>query len=103
MKKITYLDDEIDKLVLPHCLEMRMSNQKADIVILNEKYTHENVNERKDQERKNEYLNRFSTHNQKLFRSLHKETGKFMTENFFDIVGLLDTNRNPNRVDRGFN
>jgi hypothetical protein len=46
------------------------------------------------------YLDSFPPHDYKLFGPLHQEPGELVAQNFFNLVGLLDLDRHPHRVDR---
>jgi hypothetical protein len=48
------------------------------------------------------HLNRLPPQNNKVLCTHHHESGKFMTQDTFDIILLLDANRHSDRVDRRF-
>jgi hypothetical protein len=48
------------------------------------------------------HLNRLSPQNEEVFGSLRQEPRELVHENILDLVGLLDLDRDADRVDGGF-
>jgi hypothetical protein len=92
------LNNEVDKFMLIQVFQMRMRDQEAHIVAL-----------KTDQQRLwpydfyFAYFDRFATHNNELLCTLHQKACKFMAQNRFDFISLLDTNRDPGRINARLN
>lgn len=104
------LNDEIDELVLQHRLRVEVGDQERDVISLSthNKPTIKCVH--------NQYLflillirvqyrthrNSLPPQNNEPLRSHGHEPSKFLAQDPLDLIGLFDTDGQPDRVDRGF-
>lgn len=73
------LDDEVDELVLVHVLDVAVGDEERDVVA----------------------LDGHAPEDDEGLGAHHEEAGKFVGEDALDVVGLLDLDAEPDRVDRG--
>lgn len=71
------VDDKVHQLMFIHLLRVEVGNQKANVIA----------------------LNRLSSQNKKVFSSHHHEAHEFMAKDFFDLISLLDSDADSDRVD----
>lgn len=74
------VNHKIDQLVLVHLLRVKIRNQEANVVA----------------------LDRFPPQDDKVLRPHHHEPGELVAQDLLDLVGLLDGDADPDRVDRRF-
>eukprot|EP01023_Acetabularia_acetabulum_P052221 TRINITY_DN57887_c0_g1_i1.p2 TRINITY_DN57887_c0_g1~~TRINITY_DN57887_c0_g1_i1.p2 ORF type:complete len:148 (-),score=18.54 TRINITY_DN57887_c0_g1_i1:71-514(-) len=72
------LDDKVDQLRLVHALRVEVGDQEADVVA----------------------ADGLAAENHKVLGALHQEPQELLAENHLNLVGLLDADRDPHRVDR---
>lgn len=72
------MNDKVDEFVSVHLLGVKIGDQETDIVP----------------------LDFFPPQDHKVFGSSHHEAHKLMAQKFLDLIGLLDGDGYPNRVDR---
>lgn len=75
------LDDEIDQLVLVHGLSVEVGDEERDIVS----------------------LNGLTTQDDERLSALGQETHELLRQQLLQFIGLLDSNRDSQRVDGTFN
>ena len=74
------LDHEVHKLMLHHLLDVLVGHEEGDIVA----------------------LDRHPPQDHKGLCTHHQETGELVREDALNVVGLLDADGQPDRVDGGF-
>lgn len=85
--------------MLEHSFGVGIRDQEGDIVSLLSAH----VSHRSRQMELRTYLYGFPAQNNKALCSLHHESGEFMAQNTFYLVGLLDLDAQANGVHGGFN
>merc|ERR1712038_1053504 len=74
------MDNKVNQFVPEHFFSMEIGDKETDIISF--------------------YF--FPSQNDEIFSTSHHETSEFMAEQFFYFIGLFDSNRHSNTIDRRF-